>query len=58
MGGRQLGKLTFTLLQMLSEKDVPENIPNGLLEKFHLVKRFEALKNIHFPASKADYEKQ
>ena len=57
MGGRQMGKLTFTLLQLLSEKEVPENIPAGILAKFHLVKRFDALKNIHFPSSKTDYQK-
>ncbi|HSN08174.1 MAG TPA: ATP-dependent DNA helicase RecG, partial [Hanamia sp.] len=56
MGGRLMGKLTFTLLQLLSEKDVPENIPATILAKFHLVKRFDAIKNIHFPASKAEYE--
>lgn len=56
MGGRQLGKLTFALLQLLSEKDIPENIPAGILGKFHLVKRFEAIKNIHFPGSQQDYE--
>lgn len=57
LGGRQLGKLTFALLQMLSEKDIPENIPETILEKFDLVKRFDAYKNIHFPATKEDYEK-
>ncbi len=56
MGGRQLGKLTFTLLQLLSEKDIPENIPADILGKFRLVKRFDAIKNIHFPASPKDYE--
>ena len=56
MGGRQLGKLTFTLLQLLSEKDIPENIPSEILEKFRLVKRFDAYKNIHFPSSLIDYE--
>jgi ATP-dependent DNA helicase RecG len=56
MGGRQLGKLTFGLLQIISEKDIPENLPDELLSKFRLVKRFDALKNIHFPASKNDYE--
>lgn len=56
MGGRQMGKLTFTLLQLLSEKDIPENIPAGILEKFRLTKRFDAFKNIHFPATQADYE--
>lgn len=56
MGGRQMGKLTFTLLQLLSEKDIPENIPADILEKFRLTKRFDAFKNIHFPATQADYE--
>jgi len=56
MGGRQMGTLTFTLLQMLSEKDIPENIPATIMEKFRLVKRFDAYKNIHFPASQQGYE--
>lgn len=56
LGGRELGKLTFALLQLLSEKDVPENIPGIILQKFQLVKRFDAFKNIHFPACKEDYE--
>ena len=56
LGGRQLGKFTFTLLQLLSDRDVPENIPADILEKFRLVSRFDAYKNIHFPASSLDYE--
>ena len=57
LGGRQMGSLTFRLLQLLSEKDIPENLPPYLIEKFRLVNRFEAIKNIHFPPSKLDYEK-
>lgn len=56
LGGRQLGKLTFGLLQIISEKDIPENLPEELLSKFRLVKRFDAIKNIHFPVSKNEYE--
>jgi len=56
MGGRQMGSLTYTLLQMLSEKDIPENIPADILEKFRLIKRFDAYKNIHFPGSQNDYQ--
>jgi len=56
LGGRQLGHLTARLLQLLSENDIPENLPPDLLSKFHLIKRFGAIKNIHFPATKADYE--
>lgn len=56
MSGRQMAKFTFTLLQLLSEKDVPENIPANILERFRLVKRFDAYKNIHFPSSPEEYE--
>ncbi len=55
LGGRQIANLTFTLLQLLSEKDIPENIPDSILQKFKLVKRFDAFKNIHFPKSQKDY---
>ncbi len=56
MGGRQMAKFTYTLLQLISEKDIPENIPSGIIKKFRLVKRFDAFKNIHFPATKEDHE--
>jgi ATP-dependent DNA helicase RecG len=56
MGGRQMAKFTYALLQLLSEKDIPENIPADILEKFRLVKRFDAYKNIHFPSSQEAYE--
>lgn len=56
LGGRQMAQLTYTLLNLLSEKDIPENIPASILEKFRLVKRFDAFKNIHFPANLSDYE--
>lgn len=56
LGGRQLGKFTFTLLQLLSQRDIPENIPADILDKFRLVSRFEAYKSIHYPALLLDYE--
>ena len=56
MGGRQMAKFTYTLLQLLSENDIPENIPADILERFRLVKRFDAYKNIHFPSSQEAYE--
>ena len=43
-------------MQLLSERDIAENIPADILEKFRLVKRFDAYKNIHFPASSLDYQ--
>ena len=56
MGGRQMGNLTLTLLKLLSEKEIPENIPENILGKFRLVKRYEAFNNIHFPSTISDYE--
>lgn len=56
LGARQIGKLTAQLLGMISEKDVPENIPGSILNKLKLVSRFSALQQIHFPQSPLQYE--
>ncbi|MEO6136617.1 MAG: ATP-dependent DNA helicase RecG [Ginsengibacter sp.] len=56
LGGRQIAQLTYTLLNLLSEKDIPENLPASILEKFRLVKRWDAFKNIHFPSNETDYK--
>lgn len=57
MGGRQMANLTFSLLQMISEKDLPENLPASVLEKFKFVSKYQAIKNIHFPPTIGDHEK-
>jgi ATP-dependent DNA helicase RecG len=49
--GRQLGKLTQTLLSLLQPKDIPENIPAEVVENLRLMNRYDAYRNIHFPAS-------
>jgi len=49
--GRQLGKLTYTLLSLLQPKDIPENVPEDVVKKLKLMNRYEAYRNIHFPAS-------
>ncbi|HYE53523.1 MAG TPA: ATP-dependent DNA helicase RecG, partial [Chitinophagaceae bacterium] len=55
LGGRQLGKLTRTLFDLLTEKDVPENLPAPLLKKMNFIPRFRALQQVHFPASFAEH---
>jgi ATP-dependent DNA helicase RecG len=55
LNARQIGKLTINLLPLLSEKDVPENIPQFLLEKLKLVNRFKAYNDLHFPKSLEEY---
>lgn len=49
--GRQLGKLSYTLLSLVQPKDIPENIPEEILTRLKLMNRYEAYRNIHFPAS-------
>ncbi len=55
LGARQIGKLMYSLLQMLDEKDVPENLPQAILRKYRLISRFEAFNKIHFPANEQEY---
>jgi ATP-dependent DNA helicase RecG len=56
LGGRQIGKLTFTLLGSLSKKDIPENLPANILIQLKLMERFTAYRQIHFPLSASEYE--
>lgn len=56
LGGRQLGKLTQSLLPMIQEKDIPENLPEKILQQLNLVNRYQAFRQIHFPRNAAEYE--
>ncbi|MEO6488325.1 MAG: ATP-dependent DNA helicase RecG [Ferruginibacter sp.] len=56
LNGRAIGKLTYELLQRLTEKELPENIPQSIVQKYKLIRRFDALKHIHFPTSSQHYE--
>jgi len=55
LNGRQIGKLTSTLLALLSEKDIPENIPSYLLNELHFTNRYQAYCHLHFPPSAIAY---
>jgi len=64
LGGRQLGKLTLGLLNMLKERDLPENLPESVMNytdpETGVVKRwlprYEAYRQIHFPTQPALYQ--
>ena len=56
MGGRQLGKLTQVLLNMLHEKDIPENLPGSIIQSLKLANRYSSYRNIHFPQNSEAYE--
>jgi ATP-dependent DNA helicase RecG len=63
-GGRQLGKLTQTLVSLLKEKDLPENLPESVMEypdpvtgqRLRWLPRFEAYRQIHFPTQPILYQ--
>jgi ATP-dependent DNA helicase RecG len=56
LGGRQIGKLTYTLLGLLHEKDIPENLPAGIITTLRLMPRHIAYRQVHFPSSATTYE--
>ncbi|MEP7374873.1 MAG: ATP-dependent DNA helicase RecG [Chitinophagaceae bacterium] len=56
LGGRQIGKLTQTLLSLLHGKDLPENLPDSVLKSLKLVNRIEAYRQIHFPSALDFYD--
>ncbi len=57
LGGRQLAKLTQTLFLMLREKDLPENLPENILQPLQLLSRYKSLCAIHFPPNKEMHQK-
>jgi ATP-dependent DNA helicase RecG len=56
LGGRQIGKLTFTLFNLLHEKDIPENLPADIITQLQLLPRHIAYRQVHFPASPDVYD--
>ncbi len=56
LGGRQIGKLTQVLLNMVHEKDIPENLPVAILEQLKLKNRFLAYRQIHLPQNNTEYD--
>lgn len=55
LNGRAIAKLTWSLLQLLSEKDLPENLPESVIKNYKFISRFDAYRFIHFPPSEKHY---
>jgi len=55
LSGRQIGKITFHLFSILNEKELPENLPQPILDRYKFISRYKAFKQIHFPASADEY---
>ena len=56
LNGRSIGKLTYALLQILTEKDLPENLPESIIKQYKFVSHFNACRQIHFPATDKHYQ--
>ena len=55
LNGRAIGKLTYALLQLVTEKDLPENLPESIISQYKFISRFNACRQIHFPATEKHY---
>jgi ATP-dependent DNA helicase RecG len=56
LNGRAIGKLTWQLLQLIKEADVPENLPEALIKQYRFISRYDAYRFIHFPPTEKHYE--
>jgi ATP-dependent DNA helicase RecG len=55
LGGRQTGKLVYALLGLLSKNDIPENLPQPIIDRSRIIDRFTAYFQIHFPKDLHQY---
>ncbi len=55
LGARQISKCTYALLQLLNERELPENLPFYLIKKYKLISRYKAYMQIHFPVTYKEY---
>nr|WP_297816626.1 ATP-dependent DNA helicase RecG [Segetibacter sp.] len=57
LNGKQIGKLTMALIEMVGPKDIPENLPHHIIEHLILLKRWDAYTCIHFPKNQLEFDK-
>jgi ATP-dependent DNA helicase RecG len=56
LSGKAIAKLTYNLLQRISEKNIPENLPTSIIKKYRFISRWQAYHYIHFPPSDKHYQ--
>ncbi len=54
--GNVFGKFTAELFLKITEKDLPENLPEATITEYKLMRRYEAYKQIHFPSTEKHYQ--
>lgn len=57
LNGKQIGKLTRVLMDMISPRDIQENLPAPLILRLQLMARYASYCSIHFPKNEEAYEK-
>ncbi|HTJ13358.1 MAG TPA: ATP-dependent DNA helicase RecG [Dinghuibacter sp.] len=50
LNGRQMGKLVWQLFESLGPKDFPENLPADMVARLGFPSRYDAYRQVHFPA--------
>ncbi|MFN5133967.1 MAG: OB-fold nucleic acid binding domain-containing protein, partial [Chitinophagaceae bacterium] len=56
LNARTIGKLTAALLPQIHEKDIPEILPESIVQTLQLPHRYKAYLHLHFPADAEAYE--
>ena len=55
LGSRSIAKLLQSLLALLNEKFIPENLPESIIKTAKFVSRYQAYRQIHFPSNLEEY---
>ncbi|NOU38720.1 MAG: ATP-dependent DNA helicase RecG [Ferruginibacter sp.] len=56
INGSNIAKFTAELFLKITEKDLPENLPEAIISDYKLLRRYDAYKQIHFPFSEKHYQ--
>jgi len=55
LNGRVMAKLTQQIINQLRPQDLPEFLPPAILKQYQFISRYEAYRQIHFPANAEAY---
>ena len=55
LGSRSISRLLKTLIILVNEKEIPENLPQSIIQSQAFVSRLQAYRQIHFPANVQEY---
>ena len=55
LGSRSISRLLKTLMILINEKEIPENLPQSIIQSQGFVSRLQAYRQIHFPANVQEY---